>query len=89
MVLMVMALGAARQAQILATTAELQRSKQSTEQSNLLLHTALTNMAHGLCMFDRDERLVMCNERYSEMYGLTARIDKTGHEVAINITKPA
>jgi diguanylate cyclase (GGDEF)-like protein/PAS domain S-box-containing protein len=78
MVLMVMALGGARQAHILATTAELQRSKESSEQSNLLLHTALTNMAHGLCVFDRDERLVMCNERYSEMYGLTPELTKPG-----------
>ena len=37
----------------------------------LLLHTALKNMAHGLCMFDRDQRLVVCNERYGEMYDLT------------------
>ena len=34
------------------------------------MHTALKNMANGLCMFDRDQRLVVCNERYGEMYGL-------------------
>jgi diguanylate cyclase (GGDEF)-like protein/PAS domain S-box-containing protein len=77
-VLIVMALGTFRQAQILATTVELQRSKQSSEQSNLLLYTALKNMAHGLCMFDREQRLVMCNERYGEMYGLTAELTKPG-----------
>jgi diguanylate cyclase (GGDEF)-like protein/PAS domain S-box-containing protein len=27
-------------------------------------------MAHGLCIFDRDMRLVVCNEQYAEMYGL-------------------
>jgi diguanylate cyclase (GGDEF)-like protein/PAS domain S-box-containing protein len=78
MVLMAMALATFRQAQILAAAVELQRSKQSSEQSNLLLHTALKNMAHGLCMFDRDQRLVICNERYGEMYGLTPELTKPG-----------
>ena len=66
-----MILGATRQARILAAAADLRRSKQSFEQSNLLLQTALKNMAHGLCMFDREQRLVVCNERYGEMYGLS------------------
>jgi diguanylate cyclase (GGDEF)-like protein/PAS domain S-box-containing protein len=69
-VLIVMALGASRQARILSTAAELRRSRQSLERSNHLLQTALKNMSHGLCMFDRDMRLVMGNERYGEMYGL-------------------
>jgi diguanylate cyclase (GGDEF)-like protein/PAS domain S-box-containing protein len=69
-VLIVMFLGATRQARMLSTAAELERSKQSFEQSNELLQTALANMAHGLCMFDRDMRLVVCNDRYAEMYGL-------------------
>ena len=62
----------------MATAAELKRSKQSLEQSNLLLQTALKNMAHGLCMFDRDQRLVVCNERYGEMYGLGPEQIKPG-----------
>lgn len=70
-VLVVIAVGAAQQAHIT-------RSKQSLEQSNLFLHTALKNMAHGLCMFDRNQRLVVCNERYSQMYGLTAERAKPG-----------
>lgn len=70
-VLVVMRLGATRQAQILS-------GKQSLEHTNLLLHTALTNMAHGVCMFDRDQRLVVCNARYGEMYGLTPEQTKPG-----------
>jgi diguanylate cyclase (GGDEF)-like protein/PAS domain S-box-containing protein len=77
-VLVVMALGAAGRARVLSTNAELQCSKQSLEQSNLLLHTALTNMTHGLSMFDRDLRLVMCNDRYIEMYGLSPQMTKPG-----------
>ncbi len=34
------------------------------------LDTALNNMGHGLCMFDNDARLLLCNQRYIEMYGL-------------------
>jgi diguanylate cyclase (GGDEF)-like protein/PAS domain S-box-containing protein len=79
--LMVMVLGTLRQAKILTTTAELQRSKQSAEQSNLLLHTALANIAHGLCVFDRDQRLVACNKRYREMYGVTDDLAKPGTEL--------
>ncbi len=68
--LIVMVLGAAREARILSTTDELRKSKQSLEQTNHLLNTALDNMANGLCMFDRDQHLIVCNERYSEMYAL-------------------
>jgi diguanylate cyclase (GGDEF)-like protein/PAS domain S-box-containing protein len=77
-VLIVMILGATRQAHLLAAAAALQRSKQSVEQSNLLLHTALKNMTHGLCMFDREQRLVICNERYGEMYRLRPDQTKSG-----------
>jgi methyl-accepting chemotaxis protein len=39
---------------------------------------ALNNMSQGLCMFDRNERLVVCNQRYREMYKLDATIAKPG-----------
>ena len=77
-VLIVMIFGSSQQAHILAAAAELQDSKRSLEQSNLLLHTALKNMAHGLCMFDCEQRLVVCNARYGEMYGLVAEQTKPG-----------
>jgi len=69
--LIVMALGATQQA-------KLRRSKESLEQSNRLLHTALKNMAHGLSMFDSDQRLVVCNDRYAIMYGLSPEQTKPG-----------
>jgi diguanylate cyclase (GGDEF)-like protein/PAS domain S-box-containing protein len=34
------------------------------------LQTALANMSQGLCMFDADQRIVVANQRYAEMYGL-------------------
>jgi diguanylate cyclase (GGDEF)-like protein/PAS domain S-box-containing protein len=50
-----------------------ERSK-SLEQSNLRFDAALNNMSQGLCMFDRDQRVVVANARYREMYGL--RLDQ-------------
>jgi PAS domain S-box-containing protein len=41
-------------------------------QQKLQLDAALNNMSQGLCMFDRNWRLVLCNQRYSTMYGLSA-----------------
>ena len=35
-----------------------------------LMRSALNNMTQGLCMFDGAARLVLCNERYVEMYNL-------------------
>jgi signal transduction histidine kinase/FixJ family two-component response regulator len=35
------------------------------------LDTALANMAQGLCMVDADERLVLCNASFREMYKLS------------------
>jgi len=41
-------------------------------EQNARLASALDNMTQGLCMFDGDTRLTVCNGRYLEMYGLTA-----------------
>ena len=42
------------------------------EGANQRLDAALNNMSHGLCMFDAAARLIICNERYQRMYGLSA-----------------
>jgi methyl-accepting chemotaxis protein len=39
---------------------------------------AINNMAQGLCMFDGNERLVVCNHRYMQMYNLSADIVSPG-----------
>jgi diguanylate cyclase (GGDEF)-like protein len=48
---------------------------------NLVLDAALNNMVQGLAMFDAEERLVICNERYVEMYGLSPEQAKPGTSV--------
>src|SRR5665213_2510608 len=45
------------------------------------MHSALNNMSQGLCMFDRNERLLMCNKRYVEIYRLSPEITKPGTTV--------
>ncbi len=40
---------------------------------SLRVSSALDNMTQGLCMFDASARLILCNEPYLEMYGLTRK----------------
>ncbi len=49
---------------------------------NRRIRAALDNMAQGLCMFDSNERLVVCNRRYQELYGLTRDIAKPGRSLS-------
>ena len=42
------------------------------------LDTAVENMAQGLTLFDQNRRLVVCNQRYIEMYGLSPDVVKPG-----------
>ncbi|MBV8840409.1 MAG: PAS-domain containing protein, partial [Alphaproteobacteria bacterium] len=39
---------------------------------------ALSHMSHGLCMFGPDERLIVCNARYLDLYGLDPAVVKPG-----------
>jgi methyl-accepting chemotaxis protein len=64
------ALGAAAIAGLFATG---QRRAQSR-----LLRAALNNMTQGLCMFDGTARLVLCNDRYLEMYSLRPELSRVG-----------
>jgi methyl-accepting chemotaxis protein len=43
-----------------------------------LLAVVLDNLTQGVVMFDAAERLVVCNDRYVEMYGLSRDIVKPG-----------
>jgi methyl-accepting chemotaxis protein len=45
---------------------------------NRLLKAALNNMTQGLCMFDDAARLMLCNGRYLEMYGLSPEHGRPG-----------
>jgi len=45
---------------------------------NRRMRVALDNMTEGLCMFDAGERLVVCNRRYRELYGLPPHVARPG-----------
>ena len=53
--------------------AKLAEKSEELEGANRRLDAAMNNMSHGLCMFDAAERLIICNERYRRMYGLSAQ----------------
>jgi diguanylate cyclase (GGDEF)-like protein len=57
---------------------QLSASEASLVQKSDQLDTALNNMSQGLCMFDAHQRLVTCNMRYAEMYGLGAEETQSG-----------
>jgi len=42
------------------------------------IDSALNNMTHGVCMFDVDQKLIVCNETYAEMYGLPPELTQPG-----------
>ncbi len=49
---------------------------------NQRMCVALDNMSQGLCMFDANERLVVCNKRYAQMYQLPPELAKPGATLA-------
>ena len=64
------ALGAAVLAGLFATSRRRAQSR--------LQRAALNNMTQGLCMFDDTARLVLCNDRYLEMYALRPELGRAG-----------
>ncbi len=77
---------AARARKLVQRIDELSRTKQEAlaysegklREQHLRLDTAINNMSQGLCMFDRTARLVVCNERYLQMYDLSSEVVKPG-----------
>jgi PAS domain-containing protein len=45
---------------------------------NLRTDAAINNMIQGFIMFDAAERIVVCNQRFIDMYGLSREIVKLG-----------
>jgi diguanylate cyclase (GGDEF)-like protein/PAS domain S-box-containing protein len=48
-----------------------QRAEEMLREQKLQLDTALNNMSQGLCMFNAQARLIFCNQRYLQMYGMS------------------
>jgi diguanylate cyclase (GGDEF)-like protein/PAS domain S-box-containing protein len=58
--------------------AALIRSEEQLREQNEFFNIALANMSQGLCMFDSQRRLVVCNDRYTEIYRLPQELAKPG-----------
>ena len=48
------------------------------KQLNRRVDIALNNMTHGLCMFDAEQKLIVCNKTYVQMYALTPELSQAG-----------
>ena len=57
---------------------QVERSQQELQEQKLRLDTAINHMGEGLCMFDAERRLVVCNKRYAEMYRLPPELLTAG-----------
>src|SRR5204862_4257525 len=49
---------------------ERERAADELKEQHRRFDVALNNMAHGLCMFDKDMRLIVSNKRYAEMFNM-------------------
>lgn len=62
-------------------------SRERLTLEKLRLDRAVNNMTQGLLLFDAGQRLVVCNQRYIEMYSLSADVVKPGcsfHDIIVH-----
>lgn len=72
---------------------EQRRSEHELRRRNLHFDAAIANMSQGLCMFDADEQMIVCNLNYPTMFGMSPEFVRPGlslrdilqHSVDINI----
>ncbi len=60
---------------------ELQETMEAMEIQNLRFKAALDNMSQGLCLFDKDGRLAVCNQRFLEIYDYPAKVAPIGERL--------
>ncbi|AGK57434.1 diguanylate cyclase/phosphodiesterase [Hyphomicrobium denitrificans 1NES1] len=59
-----------------------QGNGEQLSQLNRCLELALNNMARGLSMFDANQRLIVCNKTYEEIYELPEHLTRPGTSLA-------
>jgi PAS domain-containing protein len=47
-------------------------SNEEVRRQNTRLDAALQHMSQGLCMFDAERRLIVCNDRFADLFALPA-----------------
>jgi diguanylate cyclase (GGDEF)-like protein len=60
----------------------LQERDQSLRQQNVLFEAALNNMSHGLLMADSEQRLIVWNRRFVDLFGLTGIAARPGSSIS-------
>lgn len=55
-----------------------QRMEDELRAQNERFAAAVENMSHGLCMFDSDERMIICNGNYINIFRLDAEVMQPG-----------
>jgi diguanylate cyclase (GGDEF)-like protein len=63
---------------VVTSETRLEENAREVEKLNTRLDLAFNNMSQGLCFFDGQRRLIVCNERYMRMYGLAPDRVKPG-----------
>lgn len=58
--------------------AELRKRDKELFDKNAHFDAVLKKMSQGICMFDKDQRLIVSNRRYAEIYGLPPEILRPG-----------
>jgi diguanylate cyclase (GGDEF)-like protein len=64
--------------QAAAQAVRLRRQEESLRVQNMRFKAALEHMGDGLCMFDAEEKLVVCNDRFGRMYRLPPELFQVG-----------
>lgn len=62
----------------IAATDVLLEQKRTLEQLNAWFELALNNMVRGLSMFDSEQRLIVCNRSYKQIYELPEELTQPG-----------
>ena len=65
-------------AELSSAQQQIQESEKALTAQRFWLNTAINNMSQGLLLFDASERMVVCNQRYVEMYGLSPDVVQPG-----------
>jgi diguanylate cyclase (GGDEF)-like protein len=76
---------------------ELKQREEELRLENMKFDAALQNMSQGLVLFDKDNRLIVCNQKYAELYRLPPELIKPGitrdqileHRIASGIIAPS
>ena len=60
---------------------ELRNIGEELRHKNVLLDAALDNMVQGLAMYDVNQRLIICNQRFLDLYNLPASMGQPGTDL--------